>query len=330
MLKMLRGLCCDLVLFSIFFCVVFIDGDLFAQSLGGDLSGGEHRASERNFSGMRLPSGMLTMVARSYNNSIEMGLPSAAMIFEGVKKEELRKALDVTESQKNEIETFRAAMQIQIVMKIPELIKRFNDSNENDNKAIQVDLESDIKKFIDKVNSIVTPEQQAKAKILVFQATGGLNSPLVGKDTLDILGVTGEQREKAEIIIEQAKAERDEKLEELMKVIEERVAKGRNISKEERDEIRKKRETLISEILAIGKKTGDRLKGFLNKQQQQKAEELIADVPDFLPRIPMINNSSSPYIPNPDSWQPGQGVPDSENEKRRNRKTFPRKNRENL
>jgi hypothetical protein len=324
---MYRTIFCRLVFFSLQVASLFIlIGFSFAQSSVDESSGlPSPRFNGRNFSGMKLPSGLLTTVARSYHNSIEKGLPDAFVIFESARREELRTALGITENQKREIETFQSAMQIQIVTKIPELMKRFNDSNENDQKTIQNDLETDIQKFVDKINSIVTPEQQSKAKMLVFQATGGLNSPLLGKDTLDILNITGEQREKAEIIIEQAKAERKEKVEELMKIIEEQITKNKELSKEEKDELRKKRQTLFNELIAIGKKTGDRLKAFLKKQQQQKAEDLIANAPDFLPKLPINNNSDSLYIPNADSWKPGQGVPDSEKDKRKNRKTFPRK-----
>ncbi|MDR1486162.1 MAG: hypothetical protein LBT09_15255 [Planctomycetaceae bacterium] len=296
---------------------------LFAQP-SGENAIAPPRLNNRSFANIKFPSGMLTTIGRSYSNALDKGLTGTVMIFEGVRKEEIRNAMGITETQAKEIETFRTAMQIHIVTKIPELIKRFDNTNENNRKSIQNDIETDIQKFVDKINSITTPAQQAKARELAFQATGGLNSPLVGKDTLDVLNLTNEQREKAELIIEQAKTERNKKIEELIKLIEERTAK-KELTQEERNEFRKKREALFAEILAIGKKTGDRLKGFLDDQQRKKADDLIANAPDFLPKLPRANNAESPYIPNPDSWKPGQGVPDSEKDQRNTRKTFPRR-----
>jgi hypothetical protein len=303
---------------------------LFAQPSGNNAVTTPQR-NDRYLANMQYPSGLLAAVARSYNNALDKGLMGSVMIFEGSRKEELRKSMGITDTQFQEIATFRKAIQIKVVTKIPEMIKHYSDTNENNQKIIQTDLEADIQKFIDKINTITTPEQQAKAKELAFQATGGLNSPFIGKDTLDIFDLTKEQREKAELIIEQTKAERNAKIDELIKLFEENNARfnRKKLTQEELNELRKKREALLAEFLAIGKKTGDRLKGFLNDQQRKKAEYLIANTPEFLPKLPMKIADVSPYIPNPDSWKPGQGVPDSEKNSKNSKKNFPRKNLNN-
>jgi hypothetical protein len=301
---------------------------LFAQPPNNGAVAPSQQFNNRNFPNLRIPPDMWTTLGRSYSNALDKGLMGSLMIFEGSRKEELRNSLEITDVQLKEIETLRTAAQMRLLTKIPDLIKRFNDKNENNLQAIQTDIETDIQKFIDKMNSITTPEQQSKAKEFVFQVTGGLNSPFIGKDTLDLFNFTEEQREKAELIIEQARAERDKKIEDLLKLFGERNKK--DITRDEINEIRKKREALFAEIIAIGKKTGDRLKGFLNEQQRKKAEDLIANTPKFLPKLPGLNrNSESPYIPNPDSWKPGQGVPDDEKKHDKTRKIFPRQNSEN-
>ncbi|MDR2169309.1 MAG: hypothetical protein LBP59_04135 [Planctomycetaceae bacterium] len=317
---------------QIIICAIQINV-LFAQTSGGANGGAgaetqraeTQRLNNRNLANMKFPNGLLTTIGRSYYNALDKGLPSSTLIFEGVRKEEFRKSLGITEEQSKQFETLRTEVQFQMFTKVPDLIKRFDNTTENNTKTIQNEVEADIQKFIGKINAITTPEQQTKAKELLFQMTGGINSPLINNDMLDVLELTGEQRKNAEIIIEQTKNERNRKFDELMKIVEEGAEKGRNISKDERNEIRKKRENLINEIFALGKKNGDRLKAFLNDKQIKKAEELIENAPDFLPKFPKINNNQTTYIPNADSWKPGQDIPDSEKNKKQNRKIFPRK-----
>jgi hypothetical protein len=278
-----------------------------------------------NGTNMKFLSGMLTTIGRSYSNSIDKGVMSSWLIMDGASKDDLRKTLGINDAQAKEIETFRNTLQVQTLANIPNLIKRFSNATEDDLKSIQTDIENYIQEFVTKIDSIVTPEQQAKAKELVFQMTGGLESPLLGKDALDVLDLTEEQRKKAEQVIEQTRIDRNEKFEEIMKLVDARVEKGKDITQEERIEIRKKGEQLMAEINAIGKKAGSQLKSFLDKQQLKKSDDLLANIPEFLPKLQLANNNAvPPYIPGINSWKPGQGVPDNKKNREKNVKTFPR------
>lgn len=316
-----------LFLLSISILLGIITNISFAQNPPSPANTAEpQRPRNPSFGNMTVPPGMITTVGRSINNSLDKGIIGTVML---IGREEIRNAIGITETQSKEIETIRTTTQSQAFTKIPELFKRFNNATEDDKKIIQNDLETYFQNHIDKINSVITPEQQTKMKQLVFQTTGGLNSPLISKDTLDVLNLTGEQREKAEIIIEQTKSERNEKIEELIKLnekrIQQRFERKNKITKEEREAEKKEQETLLKELAAIGKKNGYRLKALLNNQQLQQSEELINNIPDFLPKSPFLFNNESPYIPNQDSWKPGQDVPESEKNKIKNKKNFPRK-----
>jgi Spy/CpxP family protein refolding chaperone len=260
-----------------------------------------------------ITAGTISKMGRAANNAVDKGLISTMIIFNESRNKELQDIMKMTDAQLQEIETLRKNVQMGAAMRFQEIFKGTSE----------IDFDADFQKFIDAANAIATPEQQAKAKELAFQATGGINSPFISKDVFEILELTKEQREKIEPIIEQAKNERNNKVEEMLKLLEERLAKKNDITPETENEFRKKREALMDDFFAIGQTTGDRLKSFLNSKQIQKAEDLIANKPSFLPRLPTKGNS--PYIPNLDSWQPGQGVPDSEKDPKETKKTFPRK-----
>jgi Ni/Co efflux regulator RcnB len=66
----------------------------------------------------------------------------------------------------------------------------------------------------------------------------------------------------------------------------------------------------------------------LTDEQQKKSDQLLADVPDFLPKLPFAVVKDSSYIPNKDSWKPGEAVPDAEKNKTKTRRDFPRNTKE--
>ncbi|MDR1052770.1 MAG: hypothetical protein LBL39_01190, partial [Planctomycetaceae bacterium] len=283
--------------------------------------------NRRRLPNVQIQPKMFTVLGRSLGNFIDKGLPTTMLIFESPRNEEIRKTLNITDAQSKEIEALQATSRIQMFTQWPELMKRLENPTEDDLKSIQNDYDNECQKVIAKVDSIITPEQRAKSKELVFQATGGLDSPFVNKDALDILNLTGEQRKKAEEVIEQTKIERNAKFEELMKLLETAVEKGNDMTEEERNEFRKKMEKLSAEINVLGKKAGNQLKGFLNEQQRQKAEDLIENAPEFAKKFQRLTNrftTNVPYIPNENSWKPGQGVPDDEKNQGKTIKDFPR------
>jgi Ni/Co efflux regulator RcnB len=315
--------------FQVIFSAVSADV-LFAQPSQQNVAESQPQTqanNRRRFPEMQFPSKMMMVVVRSFANSIDKGAQGTMLIFDSSRNKEVRTILGITDAQAKEIGALEATSQMWALTKLPELTKRLENPTDDDLKSIQNDLDNEFQKAIAKVDSIITPEQRAKSKELVFQMTGGLDSPLINKDALDILNLTGEQRQKAEQIIDQMKIERNAKFEELMKLLEEAAKKGKDITEEERNELRKKGEKFGAEISVLGKKAGNQLKGFLNEQQRQKAEDLIINAPEFAKKFQRLTDRYTkdvPYIPNENSWKPGQGVPDDEKNQGKTIKDFPR------
>jgi Spy/CpxP family protein refolding chaperone len=329
-IKMLRY---SLVFLSCLVIFIAVSADVsFAQPSQQDVAA-ESQTQPQSNNRRRLPNvqqfppKMITVIGRSFANSIDKGVPELFLTFQSSRNKEVRKALGITDDQAKQIETQNAAWQMRSFTLFPELMKRFDNPTEDDLKSIQKDIENEFQKEIAKIDTIITPEQRAKSKELIFQMMGGLDSPLVNKDALDILNLTGEQRKKAEEVIDQMKIERNAKFEELMKLFETVIEKSKDCPEEELNELRKKIEKLGAEINVLGKKAGNQLKGFLNEQQRQKAEDLIVNAPEFAKKFQRLTNRFTkdvPYIPNANSWQPGQDVPDDEKNQGKTIKKFPR------
>ena len=59
----------------------------------------------------------------------------------------------------------------------------------------------------DKVNAVLTPEQQAKAPKLLFQAFGGFDGPALNAQTMEVLKLTDDQKKKLEEIATERREE---------------------------------------------------------------------------------------------------------------------------
>ncbi|MDR3183038.1 MAG: Spy/CpxP family protein refolding chaperone [Planctomycetaceae bacterium] len=171
------------------------------------------------------------------------------------------------------------------------------------------DFEKRMDDFQAKVNQILTPEQQAKSKVLLFQGFGGLDSPFLGARTLNALNLTDEQKAKIKAIEEQ----RGEKMRTVFQGF-------RDLSQEERDKRR-------AELEASGKTFTEQIKAVLTPEQKAKGEQWTAEGKSVreklgLPEPGQRNDRNrgeargdgerrrggSEYRPGAGSWQPGQGA----------------------
>jgi hypothetical protein len=183
-----------------------------------------------------------------------------------------------------------------------------------------------------KVNQILKPEQQVKAKELAFQLTGGLDFPMLNVRTLETLDLTADQKEK----IAKLTADRDEAFRTAMQGVDFR-------NQEAREKFNADRE-------ARAKKFTEDIKAHLTSEQKAKAEKLTAAAPELREKLGLpapgqrlIQSGSGQergqrggpggrtYTPGADSWRPGDPVPGAAppppsdgNRQNRQRGSFPR------
>ena len=162
-------------------------------------------------------------------------------------------------------------------------------------------------------DQILRPEQRTKSREVMFQLSGGLNSPMLGIPTMQILNLTDAQKEQ----VRKALTERDEAFGTAMQGFD-----FRNATPEERESFREKFRT---EMEARAGKLTEKITSLLTAEQRAKAEKLTAEAPALRERLGMPAPGERPrreqqrgsgerdpgvYVPGEGSWRPGQGAPD--------------------
>jgi len=279
--------------------------------------------------GGKLPPGVVTVVGRAFFQPQNHSFGNSAVLLQAAKDPNVQKELGLTDAQVAQMQAARNDLQFQTMLLAPKYVNRFKTMTGADHDAVQAELQKEFEMLNQTINEriegIVTLEQKTKARTLVFQSIGGVDSPLINMDTLATLNLTNEQREKAKATFNEMEAERRAQMEESLKLIEKAVEKGGvNMSPEDRRAIEEEGRAIQSKILATGKKLGDQLRTHLTQEQLDLAKRLMADRPGFLPPLPRQTwgKIMESYVPGLDSWRPGQGAPKELTEERK-RKPFP-------
>jgi len=168
------------------------------------------------------------------------------------------------------------------------------------------------------LESILSADQVTRFDVMVFQRSGGLNSPdpasggrggpgggfgfgggIISVESLRALGLTEDQKKK----VQEAQ---DKAMEAMM-----RPPQGFNFQTATEEE----RQAQFERMVEVGRQAREELrtavKGFLTDAQKAKAEELMTDVPQFL-QPPAGGPGGRPggrSGGNLDNFQPGSGVP---------------------
>jgi Spy/CpxP family protein refolding chaperone len=274
------------------------------------------------FQGKTPPPGAVTVVGRSFANSVQNGLGTSVALIIGSDDPKVREELGLTDDEVNKLRLLKT----QIALQAPKYVTKFKSLKTEEEAGLQAEIEKDFGKITDHLNETFTAERKAKAQKLMFQSLGGLNSPMVNPDMLDALNVNADQKTKAKAIFDEMKPERLALLEDGLKLAEKAIALGGpNMSAEDREQLRAEREALAARAFTLSKKLGDRLRETLTPEQLGMEKNLIASRPSFLPPLPrqMRELESEQYVPGVNSWQPGQGVPIKTEE--RKLKQFPTK-----
>ncbi|MCL2743455.1 MAG: hypothetical protein FWE67_06370 [Planctomycetaceae bacterium] len=284
------------------------------------------RRAEALFGG-KVPAGTATVFGRSMIESVHGGFGSYIILLEAASNEKIRAELGISEEQANSLKNARDGIRVQALMTAPKYVERLKKMTPDDQQPIQQDMMKEFKKVSEFMDTVVPEEQKNKSRTLFFQAVGGLDSPITSPDMLNVLNLSEEQKKKAEAAFKDMEAERVAQMEEGLKLIEKAIEKGGvNMSDEDRQAIENEGKALEARIFATGKKIGEKLRTFLTEEQKAMEKKLLANRPDFLPRLPgpMRGDYSREYIPGLESWSPGQGAPDNTEEKKR-RRPFPQK-----
>lgn len=189
-------------------------------------------------------------------------------------------------------------------------------------EKMRKEMENQQEKMNQKINAILTPEQQGKYKELLFQMGGGLDSPFLNSRMLETVNLTEEQKAKI-------KAIEEERGKEFRESMEQRGTRPdiRGMSEEER---RAHFEKMRAEGESLRKKYSEKIQSVLTPEQKEKAQKLTEEGKDLMPQRRGPGGprgergpEGGEYRPGADSWRPGQGAQRRGGD-RPARRTFPK------
>jgi len=178
------------------------------------------------------------------------------------------------------------------------------------------------------VNQMLTPEQRIKLKERAFQLSGGLSAPRLHERLLDTLDLTASQREAVRKIAVE--------LEQETRIARENsglTSEERRVADEERNAkyAEQVRDVLTSEQIAKAEKLTSEIPALREQLGLPEQRTPRQGLPGLVQRAAQdlgrrIGSSYGDYIPGPNSWQPGQGIPEGYRIERNSR--FPRRESE--
>ncbi|MDR1958940.1 MAG: hypothetical protein LBQ54_07845 [Planctomycetaceae bacterium] len=144
------------------------------------------------------------------------------------------------------------------------------------------------------LNGVLNEKQLNLYHERTFQMSGGLQSILINPAFGTTLDLSEEQLKKV--------AEIQKKLTEEVFAL---MDKLRDASPEERTAI-------MRQLQAFGEKASKMVEAILDDKQKAKVQRLHEEMPDYIWKaLPANRNKERPWRPAPDSWKPGEGVPEN-------------------
>ncbi|MDR0870665.1 MAG: hypothetical protein LBN39_07715 [Planctomycetaceae bacterium] len=278
------------------------------------------------FQANRPPKGTATVVGRSFVYSVNNGFGNSIALLEGSTNKDLQKELNLQQEQIDKLNVLRSEVQIALPLNAMKYAGRFKTMTDADREGIQKDIMADLQKITDRTDEVITPEQKGNARRLIFQATGGLDSPIVNLDSMSVLKLSDAQKEQAAAALKELEKERLASLEEGLNLAEKFFDMGgASMSPEQRAAFEAEVKSLEIKSAALGRKVGGELRKLLTDEQRALEENLLANRPKFLPPLPraMRGDFSRPEIVPLDSWKPGQGALNDQSEEKKSRRPFP-------
>ena len=279
------------------------------------------------FGGETPPPGFISAVGRKVIESTADGTTSTAMYFAAMDNADMRKDLGFTDEQNKQMRDMRTFIQTEMIKRAPQTIERMKNFGPDVEKEMTAEIQDAIQRIRGRLDQISTPEQKERVKKLSFQAFGGIDSPFVNAEMISTLNLSDEQREKATALFKETEKERREILEAGLKIAEKAVAHGgQRMSQEDRDMIEQEAKALEGRVYASGKKLGSQIRGFLTDAQKKMADQLMAERPSYLGKLPkqlQPEEDNGEWKPSDSSWRPGQGVAEPSPRLDPNRRRFP-------
>jgi len=283
---------------------------------------------EAIFQGQPPPPGAVSMLGRSVLGAMENGFDSSLALIMGADDQNVRQELGLTDTEVNSVRLLRA----QMLMNAPQYANRFRTMTEETQGSIQADLNRDLGRITEHLNNSLSQERRDNVQRLVFQATGGLDSPIISLNSMEALNLSETQRGQMKTVFDDMREERVAQMEKMLGIAEKVVAAGgpQSLSAEEREQFRKEGEELRDQSLVTARRLTERLRQHLTPEQLERERQLIASRPAFLPPLPRElrrenqedTGSSDRFVPGPGAWRPGQDLPLQLQERRESR--FPR------
>lgn len=304
----------------------------FVAMLSLPVSGQErNRVLREAFQGQPPPPGAVSVLGRSFFGAIEKGFGNSLALLVGADDRNVQQELGLTDTEVNSIRMVRA----QVLLNAPKYANQFRTMTEADQQKIQEDLSRDMGRLSEALNNAVPPERKEKVQKLAFQTIGGIDSPIIGLNEMEVLNLSDDQKKKLGGVFDEMREERIAHMETALKMAEKVAAAGgpQNLSQEDQEALRKEGRELEAKSFETAKKLAERLRQHLTPAQLAMEKELLASRPAFLPPLPRQmrqaanaeggNDGSGGYTPGADSWRPGQPIPGQNQEQRREGR-FPR------
>lgn len=281
------------------------------------------------FQGQQPPPGAVSVLGRSFFGAMENGFDSSLALIIGADDQNVRKELGLTDPEVNSIRLLRA----QMLIGAPQYANRFKTMTEETRESVQADLSRDMGRITEYLNNSMSSERKGNVQRLVFQSLGGLDSPLVSLNTVEVLELSDAQRGQMKSVFDEMREERVAQMEKMLDLAERVVAAGgpQNLSEEDRERFRKEGQELEALSWETGKKLTERLRQHLTPEQLERERQLVASRPSFLPPLPSqirerigqgtTGNGGGAGL-GPGAWRPGQALPGQIQEPRGSR--FPR------
>ena len=274
------------------------------------------------------PPGAVSVLGRSVLGAIENGFDSSLALIMGADDQNVRRELGLTDTEVNSVRLLRA----QMLLNSPQYANRFKTMTEETQGRVQADLSRDLGRITEYLNNSLSQERRENVQRFVFQASGGLDSPIVSLNSMEVLNLSETQRGQMKAVFDEMRDERVTQMEKMLGIAEKVVAAGgpQNLPEEEQEQLRKAGEELRDQSLATARRLTERLRQHLTPEQLERERQLIASRPAFLPPLPRElrreNHESTgggdDFVPGPGAWRPGQDLPLQLQERRGSR--FPR------
>ena len=280
---------------------------------------GQERERMRDmFRGQPPPPGAVTVIGRALFDAGEAGFGNTITLLAGAEDRNVREELGLTDTEVNSIRLVRT----QIMMSAPQYAAKFQNMTDESKQTVQEELVRDMGRITEGLNNALPQERKDNVNKLVFQSLGGVDSPLISLNSMEVLKLSDDQKTKLKDVFDEVHEERRAQGEKMLEIAEKVAAAGgpENLTQEQRDEFEKLGRELQSQSIETARKLAERLRQHLTPEQLELEKHLLATRPAFLPRLPRQmrenqenrnadNESGDRYSPGVDSWRPGMGAP---------------------